>query len=170
MIGGLVEIAGSGRHLSVHRGFLKVSEDGTEIGRVPLDDITALILAGPQITLTKTLMVEMAERRSVIVICARNWHPLSFTLPFGVHFESAGILRDQINATGPLRKRLWQQIVQAKITAQRTVLLHHEPQSPAVGELNILARRHQIRRSGKYGSASRTALLASSYGAGVPAG
>ena len=55
MIGGIVEIADSGRHLSVFRGFLKVSENGTELGRVPLDDITALVLAGPQITLSKTL-------------------------------------------------------------------------------------------------------------------
>lgn len=141
MIGGIVEIAESGRHLSVYRGFLKVSEDGAEIGRVPLDDITALILSGPQITLSKTLMVEMAERRAVIITCGRNWHPLSFTLPFGVHFESAGILKDQINMKEPLRKRLWQHIVQSKIMAQRTILELHAPQSPAIGELDILIRR-----------------------------
>ena len=111
MIGRLVEISEQGRHLSVHRGFLKVSEDGEEIGRVPLGDVTALVLTGPQVTLSKTLMVELAERKAVIVTCGKNWHPLSFTLPFGVHFETAGIPRDQIAMSEPLRKRLWQQVV-----------------------------------------------------------
>lgn len=141
MIGGLVEIAEQGRHLSVHRGFLKVSEGGDEIGRVPLDDVTALILSGPQVTLSKTLMVELAERKAVIVTCGRNWHPLSFTLPFGVHFETAGILRDQIGMTEPFRKRLWQRVVRAKIANQAKVLSRHVPESKAIEELAVLQRR-----------------------------
>ncbi len=83
MTGGVVEIAEDGRHLSVHRGFLKVADSDRELGQVPLDDITALILSGPQIRLSKTLMVELAERKAVIVTCGRNWHPVSFSLPFG---------------------------------------------------------------------------------------
>ena len=141
MIGGLVEIAEEGRHLSVHRGFLKVTADGDELGRVPLDDITALILSGPQITLSKSLMVALAERKAVIVVCGRNWHPVSFSLPFDAHYESAGILKDQIAASEPLRKRLWQQVVRAKIANQTVVLRHHAPQSDAIGELEILRRR-----------------------------
>lgn len=141
MIGGLVEIAEEGRHLSVHRGFLKVTADGDELGRVPLDDITALILSGPQITLSKSLMVALAERKAVIVVCGRNWHPVSFSLPFDVHYEQAGILKDQIAASEPLRKRLWQQVVRAKIANQTVVLRHHAPESDAIGELEVLRRR-----------------------------
>lgn len=141
MIGGLVEIADAGRHLSVHRGFLKVSEDGAEIGRVPLDDVTALILAGPQVTLSKALMVELAERKAVIVTCGRNWHPVAFSLPFGMHYESAGILRNQIDASEPLRKRLWQRIVRAKIANHAAVLRRHSPENNAIAELEVLRRR-----------------------------
>jgi CRISPR-associated protein Cas1 len=141
MIGGLVEIAESGRHLSVHRGFLKVSEEREEIGRVPLDDITALILTGHQTTLSKNLMVELADRHAVIVTCGQNWHPVSFTLPFAQHFESAGVLHDQIDASEPLRKRLWQIIVKAKISNQRIVLERHSPGNPAIKELALLQRR-----------------------------
>ncbi len=98
MIGGLVEVTEAGRHLSVHRGFLRVDDGKTELGRVPLDDITALLLAGPQITLSKQVMMALAERKAVIVVCGRDWHPISITLPFGAHFQSAGVLNDQINA------------------------------------------------------------------------
>lgn len=141
MIGGLVEVSQSGRHLSVERGFLKVSEQGAEIGRVPLDDITAVILAGPQISLTKTLMMELAERGAVIVTCGRNWHPASFTLPFDSHFEAAGILHDQITASTPLRKRLWQAIVRTKIRNQALVLERYAPGHRALSDLAALGKR-----------------------------
>lgn len=141
MIGGLVEIAEKGRHLSVYRGFLKVSENKNELGRVPLDDITALILSGHQITLSKRLMVELAERKAIIVTCGENFHPISFSLPFGAHFESAGILHDQITMSKPLRKRLWQQIVQAKIKNQAIMLNRHQPDSTTVKKLSVLPKR-----------------------------
>ena len=136
-----MEIAENGRHISVHRGFMKVAENGVELGRVPLDDITGLILSAPQVTLSKTLMVRLAERRAVVVTCGSNWHPVSLTLPFEAHHESAGILRDQIAASEPLRKRLWQQIVRAKIEAQRTVLNRHCQDRRTSNELSILRKR-----------------------------
>ena len=39
----IIDIATDGRHLSRDRGFLKVSQDGAEIGRTPLDQIAAVI-------------------------------------------------------------------------------------------------------------------------------
>lgn len=141
MIGGVVEVADGGRHLSVHRGFLKVSEDRDEIGRVPLDDITALVLSGSQITLSKRLMAELAERNAVTVVCGDNWHPLALTLPLATHFQSAGILRDQIAASAPLKKRLWQRLVRAKIAGQRLILAYHEPDHPKLVDLAVMERR-----------------------------
>lgn len=141
MIGGIVEVAEPDRHISVHRGFLKVSDETTELGRVPLDDITALILSAPQLTITKNLMVELAERKAVIVTCGHNWHPLSLTLPFAAHYEAAGVLHDQIAASEPLKKRLWQSIVKTKIAHQYAVLERHHPDHPKLAELAVLERR-----------------------------
>lgn len=141
MIGGIVEVAEPDRYISVHRGFLKVSDCETELGRVPMDDITALILSAPQVTISKNLMVELAERKAVIVTCGRNWHPLSITLPIAAHHQSAGILHDQIDASTPLKKRLWQKIVKTKIAHQAAVLAHHHPEHPKHLELGILERR-----------------------------
>ena len=42
-MGRVVEIAQDGRHLSVLRGFMVVEESGTELGRIPLDDLGAVI-------------------------------------------------------------------------------------------------------------------------------
>lgn len=40
----IVDIATDGRHLSLHRGFLVVTEQREEIGRIALDDVHALII------------------------------------------------------------------------------------------------------------------------------
>ncbi len=138
-----MEISHEGRHLSVYRGFLKVAERDTkaELGKVPLEDIDALILSGPQITLSKNLMVELAERKALIVICGKNWHPISFTLPFSAHFEAAGILRDQINTSKPLQKRLWKTIVQSKIDNQSVILERHCPKTNAIKRLKVLKKK-----------------------------
>ena len=37
----VVEIASDGLYLALYRGFLKVTKDGSEIGRIALDDIGA---------------------------------------------------------------------------------------------------------------------------------
>ena len=46
-LGRIIEIAEDGRYLSKSRGFLTVAEHGTELGRVPLDDILAVIASSP---------------------------------------------------------------------------------------------------------------------------
>ena len=144
MIGGLVEIsATTQRHLSVYRGFLKVSEKENEIGRVPLDDITALILSGHQITVSKNLMVELAERKAIIVTCGKNWHPISFSMPYGTHFDAAGIFHDQIAASIPLKKRMWQQIVRRKIFNQALVLQRHTQDAAVIQKILGLTKRVQ---------------------------
>ena len=63
MVTQVVEIAEDGRYLSKHRGFMVVRAGDNEVGRVPLDDITALILSAHQITLSKTLMERKIEKR-----------------------------------------------------------------------------------------------------------
>ena len=141
MIGGIVEVAQAGRHVAIYRGFLTVSENSAELGRVPLDDITALILSGPQVTLSKRVIVELAERKAVIVSCGRNWLPVSLTLPLGAHFQLAGILHDQIKASGPLKKRLWQHIVRTKIDHQAAILTRHWPDHAKLTELATLSKR-----------------------------
>lgn len=141
MVTQVVEIAGDGRHVSRKRGFLHVAEDGAEVGRVPLDDVTALVLTSRGVTLSKSLMAALAERGAVVVTCGANWHPVSFTLPYGTHFDAAGILHDQIACSRPLKKRLWQAIVREKIANQKTVLDWHAPGCGAAEKLGQYVRR-----------------------------
>jgi len=141
MIGGVVEIAEDGRYLSLFRGFLKISDSDGEIGRVPLDDISALILSAHQVSLSKNIMTALLERKAVIVTTGKNWHPLGLTLPFAAHYAHAGILHEQIGLSEPRRKRLWQQLVVAKIRNQKTVLELAGSSEKKIRELATLTKR-----------------------------
>jgi CRISP-associated protein Cas1 len=118
---------------------VRVGDD--EVGRVPLDDITALILSAHQITLSKNLIVELAERKAPIITCGKDYHPVALSLPYESHHDTAGILWTQIECSKPLAKRLWQSVVKEKINNQRLVLEYFNPSSPVLSDLDVLARR-----------------------------
>src|SRR6185312_13360468 len=122
MVGRVVEIATDGRHLAVDRGFLTVAEKGAEVGRVPLDDIAAVIANAHGLTYSNNLLVTLATRGVPVVLCGANHRPAALVWPVDGHHEQAGRMSDQAKARLPLKKRLWQQIVQAKILAQGATL------------------------------------------------
>lgn len=122
MIGRIVEVAGNGRHLAKQRGFLVVEADGGEIGRTQLDDIAAVIASGHGITYSNNLLVALAGRCVPVVMCGSNHLPAAFVWTADGHHEQAGRMADQAAASRPLRKRLWAQIVVAKVTCQGAAL------------------------------------------------
>lgn len=122
MIGGIVEIQAEGRVLTKHRGFLIISDQHREIGRVAYDDITALILSARQITLTRAVIDTLMDHKAIIVTCGADYHPIALTWPFQAHHHMAGSLQHQINASKPLKKKLWQHLIKAKITHQAQTL------------------------------------------------
>lgn len=118
----VIEVATDGRHLAVDRGFLTVSEKGVEIGRVPLDDLAAVIANAHGLTYSNNLMVTLASRGIAVVICGANHKPAALVWPVDGHYAQAGRMSDQATASAPQKKRLWQKIVQAKILAQGATL------------------------------------------------
>lgn len=122
MIGRVVEIAEDGRHLAKSRGFLTVSAQGAELGRVPLDDIAAVIASAHGITYSNNLLVALAERGAPLVVCGANHRPAAFLWVADGHHEQAGRMADQATASVPLKKRLWAQLVGAKIESQKATL------------------------------------------------
>ncbi|MFQ5534473.1 MAG: type II CRISPR-associated endonuclease Cas1 [Sphingomonadales bacterium] len=137
MIDRIVEIAEDGRHLSVSRGFLVVSADGEELGRVPLDDIGAVIATGHGLTYTGNLIHAFVERDISMVFCGDNFHPAAILWPVDGHHLQTARMRCQIDAAKPLCKRLWQGIVRAKVMAQAAAV---EAVSQPSGAFETLAR------------------------------
>jgi len=122
MVGRVVEIATDGRHLSIHRGFVIVAEEGKEVGRVPMDDIAAVVANAHGLTYTNNALIELSSRGVPVVLCGSNHMPAAIVWPVDAHHVQTGRMTDQIAASLPLKKRLWAQLVRAKILAQGATL------------------------------------------------
>jgi CRISP-associated protein Cas1 len=122
VIGRIVELSDDRRHLHMDRGFLVVKSEGEELGRIPLDDIAAVIGNAHGLTYTNNILVALAERKAPFVLCAANHSPVAILWPLEGNYEQSGRFDAQIAATKPLNKNLWAQIVKAKLEQQAGVL------------------------------------------------
>ena len=122
MVGRVVEIATDGRHISISRGFLVVAERSEEVGRVAMDDIAAVVANAHGLTYSNNALVELSGRGVPIVLCGANHMPAAIVWPVDAHHIQTGRMNDQVAASLPLKKRLWAQLVRAKILAQGAAL------------------------------------------------
>lgn len=125
MIGRIVEVADDRRHLFLERGFLVVQEsDGKreELGRVPLDDIAALIANAHGLSYTNNLLIALAERGAPFVLCAANHNAVGMLLPIEGNFEQSRRIEAQIGASMPTHKRMWAAVVRSKLEQQAAAL------------------------------------------------
>ena len=125
MIGRIVEIADDNRHLSVLRGFMAVQDtqgERQEIGRVPLDDIAAVIANAHGLSYTNNLLVKLAECGAPFVLCAANHNAVGMLLPIDGHHVQAKRIEAQLAVGLPLLKRLWATVVKAKLEHQAAAL------------------------------------------------
>ena len=99
-----------------------VSEGADEVGRVPLDDVAAVIVHAHGVTWTTNLAVKLAERGAVLLLCGANHSPVALCLPIAGHHAQNGRMRAQWEAGRPLAKQLWRQVVIAKIRWQAAAL------------------------------------------------
>lgn len=118
----IVDIATDGLHLSRDRGFLKVSEGTAQIGRIPLDQIVAVVVHAHGTTWSTSLLGELADRGAPVVLCGANHVPRSVLLPLDGHHAQGARMRAQWQARAPLIKQAWKQVVVSKITMQAAAL------------------------------------------------
>jgi len=89
---------------------------------VPLADLAVVLVAHPQVTFTQAVLAGLAVAGGVFVTCNGQNLPVGMLLPLAAHTTQAERFAAQARAPAPMRKRLWQQIVRAKIAAQAALL------------------------------------------------
>ena len=125
MIGRIVEVADDQRHLFMSRGFMVVRQtDGAqkELGQIPLDDIAAVIANAYGMTYTNNLLVALAERGAPFVLCSVNHNDAGMLIPVEGNYQQAKRFDAQIAASKPTHKRLWADLVRAKLRQQAATL------------------------------------------------
>lgn len=89
---------------------------------IPLDDIAVVVAAHPQVTLTLAVLSGFASTGVLLVACDEKRQPAAMMLPLATHHLQTERYAAQAQMSQPARKRLWQQIVRAKIEAQAKLL------------------------------------------------
>jgi CRISPR-associated protein Cas1 len=89
---------------------------------VPLADIAVVIAAHPQISFTQAVLAGLAEAGGIFIACNEKRTPCAMLLPLENHSTQTERFRAQADLPLPNRKRLWQQIVKAKVLAQAKLL------------------------------------------------
>lgn len=134
----VVDIETEGLFLAVHRGFLTVSAEGEEKGRIALDDIGALIVHAHGTVWSNSVMVRLSERAVPVVVCGPNHAPVACVWPLEGHHLQGARMRAQIGVSRPLVKQLWRQIVAAKVRMQGKILALNGKEA---GAFDLLARK-----------------------------
>ena len=107
--------------ISIENHQLVIEQNKTEAS-IPLEDIYVLILETKMATVTSYALSEVVKEGIGVMICDDKHHPNGLLLPLGAHSRHAAIVKHQLAISAPLRKRLWQKIVQQKISNQAKCL------------------------------------------------
>jgi CRISPR-associated protein Cas1 len=107
--------------LSLADGQIVVAQTDGE-ARLPIEDVAWVVIDTPQATLSTALIAACMEAGVVIVTTDRTHLPSGMILPFHRHHRQADIAALQAGMSAPLKKRLWQATVQAKIGNQAAML------------------------------------------------
>jgi CRISP-associated protein Cas1 len=154
MLRRIVEITGEGKLLHLERGFLAISENGSKIGSVPLDDVEAVIAATPALHYSGNVIDALAARGTPLVICGARYTPTVWMLPVNGHHAQAHRMEAQAAMNVATRKRLWTEIVSAKIEAQAEALKR-------IGAADAPLRR--MKQELRSGDAGNSEALAAQY-------
>lgn len=117
MIKRTVEISSGPVHLSIKYHQMVLRMDGNT-QTIPVEDLGVLVLSHPAISYTHQLLYELLDQNVAVLYCNRQHMPEGLLLPFQDNLIYQARLKSQIEASKPTKKRLWQQVVRAKIRAQ----------------------------------------------------
>jgi len=91
----------------------------TSIKTIPIEDIGVVVLDNPQITLTHHAIEKLLANNCALITCNSQHLPAGLLLPLEGNSVQSERFSDQIHASIPLKKQLWQQTVIAKIENQQ---------------------------------------------------
>ena len=101
---------------------LTEEEKRVTVRTIPIEDIGVVVLDNKRITITTGVVEALLENNAAVITCDSRSMPTGLMLPLSGNTLQSERFRDQIDASLPLRKQLWQQTVRQKIANQEAVL------------------------------------------------
>lgn len=89
---------------------------------VPIEDIGFVVLEDQQTAITLPLLNALSDNNVAVILCGENRMPNAMLMNLDTNTTQGEIYRVQLDASEPLKKGLWKQIVEAKIRNQAALL------------------------------------------------
>jgi CRISPR-associated protein Cas1 len=89
---------------------------------VPVEDIGVVILDAYQLTISQNLISKLLDNNVALITCDKKRMPQGLMLNLEGHHVQQEKFHNQIQASLPLKKQLWQQTVKSKIRNQAVLL------------------------------------------------
>lgn len=93
-----------------------------ETKTVSIEDIGFIVLENQQITITNGLLEKLTNNNVALINCDQYHLPIGLLMPLNGHTEQSERFKNQISASNPLKKNLWQQTIICKIINQAGLL------------------------------------------------
>jgi len=103
---------------------ITIKETGL-IKQVPIEDIGFVVIESQEIYISIPTLTKLTENNVAVIFCDAKHMPCSMLLHLDNHHIQQELFTNQINATEPLKKQLWQQIIKTKIKHQAHHLQLH---------------------------------------------
>ena len=88
----------------------------------PIEDLGVVVFDNKQVTITSWLLDALLENNCAVITCDSKSMPIGLMLPLYGNTTQNERFRQQLDASLPLKKQLWQQTIQMKINNQASVL------------------------------------------------
>jgi CRISPR-associated protein Cas1 len=118
----IIDLAEAPAYLRVHNRQLIIEREGADPVSTPLCEVAAVIATHPQVKCSQPMLAELMAAGGTFIVCDGRSVPVGLMLPIAGNAVQTQRIAAQAAAPAPLRKRLWQQIVRAKISAQADLL------------------------------------------------
>ena len=89
---------------------------------IPIEDIGFLVIDNSETYLSIPAMNLLIENNTAVIVCNTNHLPNGMFLNLNSHHIQQEIFKNQIDASAPLKKQLWQHTIVEKITNQGILL------------------------------------------------
>ena len=109
-------------HTKDEQIIIDFADDEKPTAIVPIEDIGVVILDAYQLTISQNLISKLLDNNVALITCNKKRMPQGLMLNLDGNHVQQEKFRNQINASLPLKKQLWQQTIKQKIRNQAYLL------------------------------------------------
>ncbi len=109
-------------HTKDDQVIIEFADQSKPAAKVPVEDVGVVILDAHRLTISQRLISKLLDNNVALITCNQRHMPQGLMLNLHGHNVQQEKFTNQIAATKPLKKQLWQQTIKQKINNQAQLL------------------------------------------------